>query len=65
MRERNYGRKSTWQWIQFLEYLLVSTVLLGRRELIFTRLLNKGTLKRQTYRETQSLHWRNIFQYLL
>jgi hypothetical protein len=54
MCERNYGRKSTWQWIQFLEYPLVSAVLLGRGELIFTRLLNESTLKRKTYRETQT-----------
>jgi hypothetical protein len=46
-------------------YLVVSKVLLGGGELIFTRLLNEGTLKRWTYKETQSLHWRSIFQYLL
>jgi len=63
MCERNYGRNNTWQWIQFPEYLVVSTVLLGREELIITRLLNEGILKGYTYRETQSLHWRNIFQF--
>jgi len=45
MCELNYGRKSACKWIQFPEYLVVSTVLLGRGELIFTHLLNEGTLK--------------------
>jgi len=37
-----------------MEYPVVSAFLLGRGELIFTRLLNESTLKRKTYRETQT-----------
>ena len=62
--ECNYDRKSRWQWIKFQKYLVVSTVLLGRTEIIYTLVLKEGTLKRQAYRETQILYFRNIFHYL-